>query len=140
MNQAEVRKSIENILSQSYTGTMATVKNNKPYSRYMTFLNEELMLYTITNKETDKAEEVANNPHTHILLGYEGEGFGDSYVEYEGTVTIKDDEAWKKKLWHDSMKAWFDGPEDPSLIVLEITPTDIHLMNKQGQPPITLEL
>ena len=31
-------KSIEKILNDSHTGTMATVKNNKTHSRYMIFL------------------------------------------------------------------------------------------------------
>lgn len=140
MNQEKLKESIEHILNNSFTGTMATVKNNVPYSRYMTFLNQNLVLYTLTHKETDKVEEVAENPHTHILLGYEGDGFGDSYVEFSGKVTILDDDQWKQKLWNDSMKAWFNGPEDPNLIVLKITPTSIILMNKQGQPPESLEL
>ncbi|RLL46721.1 general stress protein [Oceanobacillus piezotolerans] len=140
MEQQEVRKHIEQIITESSTGIMATVKGNKPHSRYMTFFNEDLTLYTPTSRDTDKTEEISENPNTHILLGYDGEGFGDSYVEYEGKVTIKEDEELKKKIWDDNMKIWFDGPEDPDLIVLEIKPNQIRLMNKKGTPPETLEL
>ena len=139
MNQQEVKESVENILDNSYTGIMATVKGNKPYSRYMTFFSDDLTLYTATSKDTDKVEEVEENPFTHILLGYEGDGFGDSYVEYQGKVTIKNDDDVKQQLWNDHMSAWFSGPDDPNLIVLEITPLEIQLMNKKGNPPETLK-
>lgn len=140
MEQQEVRKHIEQIITDSTTGIMATVKGNKPHSRYMTFFNEDLTLYTPTSRDTDKSEEISENPNTHILLGYDGEGFGDSYVEYLGEATIKEDEELKKKIWDDRMKVWFDGPEDPNLIVLQIKPNQIRLMNKKGTPPETLEL
>lgn len=136
----KIKESVENILNHSYTGPMATIKQNKPHSRYMTFFNDDLTLYTPTSKETDKAEDIEQNPYTHILLGYEGEGFGDVYVEYQGKVAIKNDEAMKKRLWNDYMKYWFDSPDDPNLIILEITPIAIRLMNKKGEPPESLEL
>lgn len=140
MEQHEVKKNIENIISNSSTGIMATVKGNMPHSRYMTFFNDGLTLYTPTGKDTDKAEEISENPNTHILLGYEGDGFGDEYVEYEGSITMKGDKQLKEKLWDDNMKAWFDGPDDPNLIVLQITPKQIRLKNKKGHPSETLEL
>lgn len=139
MDQEEIKTTIEDIISNSTIGPMATVKNNKPYTRYMTFQSEGLKLYTLTHRETDKVEEIDVNPYTHILLGYEGEGFGDAYIEYEGRTQIKENNEWKKELWNDHMKIWFEGPEDPNLIVLEITPIEIKLMNKQGQPPETLK-
>jgi general stress protein 26 len=139
MTQHDLRESIENILIHSSTGIMATVKKNRPHARYMTFFNKNLTLYTPTSKDTDKSEEVSENPHTHILLGYEGEGLGDSYVEYEGEVTIKDDAELKNKLWNEHMKPWFDGPEDPNLIILQIKPTQIRLMNKKRNSPEILD-
>lgn len=140
MEQSELRTIIENILEQSDIGTMATIKNNKPYSRYMTFFHKDLKLYTATSKETDKTEELKDNPHTHVLLGYEGEGFGDDYVEYEGKVTITHSKELKKKLWNTYMEPYFNGPKDPNYIVLEIEPQRILLMNKQGVSPKVLEL
>ncbi|MFC4559775.1 pyridoxamine 5'-phosphate oxidase family protein [Virgibacillus kekensis] len=135
-----VKAKIEKILNEHNVGPMATVQQNKPHSRYMTFFAEELKLYTATSKETHKTEELDANPYTHILLGYEGQGIGDEYVEYEGKVAISSSDEIKKKLWNDHMKPWFEGPEDPSYIVLEIQPIQIRLMNKKGQPPKVLEL
>lgn len=140
MSQSETKAAIEKILENSKIGTMATVQQNKPHTRYMTFFRNGLSLYTATSKNTHKAEEIEENPYTHILLGYEGEGFGDAYVEYEGKARITNSEELKGELWNSNMENWFDELDDPNYIVLEITPVQISLLNKKGVEPKTLEL
>jgi general stress protein 26 len=129
-----------NILNESRIGTMATVQNNKPHSRYMTFFNEDFTLYTPTSKSTHKVEDIEANPNTHILIGYEGEGFGDAFLEIEGKVSESTDVSVKEKIWNDQMKNWFKGPDDPEMVVLVVKPTLIRLMNKSGKPPETIEI
>ncbi|WP_338780467.1 pyridoxamine 5'-phosphate oxidase family protein [Metabacillus sp. FJAT-52054] len=140
MDQQQLREQIVKLIDQNKIGTLATVKNGKPHSRYMTFSNENLTLYTPTDIETHKVEEVDENPNVHILLGYDGEGFGDTYVEIEGKASIEKSEELKQRLWDDNMKMWFDGPHDDNYIILKITPDQIRLMNKKGEPPHTLEV
>ncbi|ARI78900.1 pyridoxamine 5'-phosphate oxidase family protein [Halobacillus mangrovi] len=141
MNQEELRKKIYHIMDQHKVGTLATVKGNKPHTRYMTFSNDdEFTFYTPTNKETHKAEEIDENPHVHILIGYEGEGYGDSYLEVEGQAKIRDDQKIKDWLWTEQMERWFSGKGDPEYIVLEIYPESIRLMNADADTPETLEL
>jgi general stress protein 26 len=137
---SSVKEQILSIIDNNHVGTMATIYDNKPRSRYMTFFNDNLTLYTATSKDTHKTEDVEQNPYTHILLGYEGEGIGDEYVEIEGKVSESDDESVKEKVWNEHLEPWFDGPEDPKLVILQINPEQIRLMNKKGQPPQTLEL
>ena len=127
------------ILSESFIGTMATVQGNKPHSRYMTFFNNEFTLYTATSTDTHKVDELQANPNTHILIGYEGKGFGDAYLEIEGTVEQSTDESMKEKVWNKLLKGWFDGPEDPKLVILKVTPTQLRLMNKKGEAPQVIE-
>lgn len=128
------------ILEKNMIGTMATVQDNKPHTRYMTFFNDNFTLYTATSKKTHKAEELKQNPNTHILLGYDGHGFGDSFLEIEGTVIESDDEAMKEKVWNKALKGWFEGPEDPDLLILKVTPTKIRVMNTKGEEPQVVEL
>lgn len=128
------------ILDKNLIGTMATVQHNKPHSRYMTFFNEDFTLYTATSKKTHKAEELQQNPNTHILLGYDGHGLGDSFLEIEGTVIESDDKTMKEKVWNKALKGWFDGPEDPDLLILKVTPTQMRLMNTKGEEPQVIEL
>jgi len=128
------------ILDKNMIGTMATVQQNKPHSRYMTFFNDNFTLYTATSKKTHKADELKQNPNTHILLGYDGNGFGDSFLEIEGTVLESDDEAMKEKVWNKALKGWFEGPEDPDLLILKVTLTKMRLMNTKGEEPQVIEL
>jgi len=46
---------------------MSTVSGGKLVSRYLTFFNEGFILYTLTNKRTDKVKELEKNPYTFIL-------------------------------------------------------------------------
>lgn len=141
VKQEQVRAQVEQILESDLVGPMATVKGKMPHSRYMTFCHDNLTLYTLTSKQTDKVDDIEQNPYTHIILGYEGGGFGDAYVEYEGKVNVNDSPELKKKLWSDHANIYFDGPDDPNLTVLEIQPLHIRLMNKKGQEtPQELEI
>ncbi|KAB8127487.1 general stress protein [Gracilibacillus oryzae] len=140
MSNQDIRKQIENILENSHVGTLATIKQDRPHSRYMTYTHDGLKLFTATSSDTDKVDEIEKNPYTHILLGYEGDGFGDAYVEYQGKVKINESEDLKEELWNSYMENWFDGPNDPKYIVLEIEPLAIRLMNKNGQEPKELDL
>ncbi len=133
------KKTALKILKESSVGTMATIQQNKPHTRYMTFFSDEFTLYTATSKQTQKVDELEGNPHTHILIGYDGEGFGDDFLEIEGTVTISDDESLKEKIWNEHMKPWFSGPEDPDLVILKVEPVTIRLMNKKGEEPHIIE-
>ncbi|MFC3041136.1 pyridoxamine 5'-phosphate oxidase family protein [Virgibacillus xinjiangensis] len=140
MDQKDIQSTVEKILQESSVGTMATIKEDKPHSRYMTFYHEGMKLYTPTSKDTDKIDELEANPYTHILIGYEGEGFGDDYVEYQGKVSLNDSEEMRSRLWTHDMEMYLEGPHDPNFIVLEIEPVAVRLMNKTGQPPQELEL
>ncbi len=70
-----------------------------------------------------------------MLLGYDGEGFGDSFIEFQGKATIRDDKALKKQFWNEALSSYFDGPDDDSFVLLELKPTTIRLMNKGSKPP-----
>lgn len=130
----------EKILDDNLVGTMATIKNNKPHTRFMTFFNDHFTLYTVTSKETEKVDELSKNPYTHILIGYDGKGFGDRYLEIEGKVEISSDEAMREKVWNKLLRFWFDGPDDPRMIVLKITPIHMRVMNTKGKEPKEVEL
>ncbi|MBM7554313.1 pyridoxamine 5'-phosphate oxidase family protein [Thalassobacillus pellis] len=140
MNEQELKDKIMKILESNQVGTLASVKNNRPHSRFMTFFNEGTTFYTPTSRETHKAEEIDANPYVHILIGYGGEGFGDAYLEVEGKAVIKEDQELKEKLWNEYMENWFEGPSDPEYIVLEIEPEQIRLMNAKEKSPQTLKL
>ncbi|MGE7183147.1 pyridoxamine 5'-phosphate oxidase family protein [Peribacillus sp. NPDC006672] len=140
MSQNQLKEKVLNIIRDHKIGVLSSVENNKPHSRYMTFFNEELTLYTPTSANTEKTDEIEKNPNVHILIGYEYEGLGDSYLEISGTSKINDSQELKDKLWNESFENWFDGPKDPNYLILQIKPESIRLMNNNGQPPQELTL
>ena len=129
----------EKILDHNMVGTMATIEGNKPHSRYMTFFNDNFTLYTVTSNHTHKVEELSKNPYTHILIGYDGKGFGDEFLEIEGKVEISSDDSMREKVWNKLLKPWFSGPDDPKLVILKVTPSQIKLMNTKGEDPKFVE-
>lgn len=140
MSQKELKQKVLNLLDEQKVGTLATVEQNQPHTRYMTFFHEGLTLYTPTSKETHKAEEIEKNPNVHILIGYSGEGFGDTYAEIAGTATLTDDSKLIDRLWSDEMEKWFKGKDDPNLVILKIDPTSIRYMNEGSRTPAELSL
>lgn len=140
MPQEELKQKVLNLLDEQKVGTLATVEQNQPHTRYMTFFHEGLTLYTPTSKETHKAEEIEKNPNVHILIGYSGEGFGDTYAEIAGTASLTDDPELIDRLWSDEMEKWFKGKDDPNLVILKIDPTSIRYMNEGSRTPAELSL
>ena len=128
MEQQKIVEEIENILNISKVGVMSTISGNKPNSRYMIFYNEGHTLYTKTDKDSLKVDEIDKNPSTHVLLGYE-ETSNDSFLEIDGTVEVVEDKETLDWLWQNQDKTYFDSKTDPNFTVLKINPESIRVMN-----------
>lgn len=101
--------------------SFATIEGNKPKQRYMVLFNEGLSLHLATNRQTHKVEELEENPHVSLLVGYEIGGSKD-VIEIEGTCSISKEDSLRKKLWNPELEKWFTGPDDPNYVILDIKP------------------
>ncbi len=128
MNKKKAIEEIKHILDVSKVGVLSTAHNNLPKSRYMMFYNDEEVLYTKTNKDSFKVEEIESNPDVYILLGYE-ETKNRSYVEFAGKAEIVEDQETIDWLWNKQDKSFFESKNDPQLTVLKISPTEVKLLN-----------
>ncbi|MFS0782720.1 pyridoxamine 5'-phosphate oxidase family protein [Bacillus sp. 1P06AnD] len=133
MTKDQAVQKLSAILEDSRVGVLSSVKQNKPKARYMTFFNDGSTLYTPTSADTCKVDELEKNPSVHVIVGYEGEGFGDAYVEIEGHATISENQSLKEKMWDDSFKAMFTGDNDPDYVILEIKPAQMTINNRKQQ-------
>ena len=80
------------VINNNKIGAMATLSGEKPYGRYMTFTNEQFTLYTTTEGDSQKVQDLQTNPYVHILLGLSNNDASSPYIEYTGKLTdIKDD-------------------------------------------------
>lgn len=136
----DLKEKVKKIISNHRTGVLSSVVNNKPHSRYMTFYNNNLTLYTPTKRDTEKIAEIRKNPAVSVLLGYEKKGQSDAYVEITGTADINDSQELKNQYWDESYKKWFDSPEDPNYVFLQIQPETVRILNMVGEPPQELTL
>jgi general stress protein 26 len=140
MSQQDLKSQVMKIISDHKIGVLSTVENNKPHSRYMTFYHEDLTLFTPTKMDTEKTEEIKKNPYVSVLLGYEEKGQSDAYVEVLGTSSINDSQDLKKKYWDEAFNQWFQGPDDPNYVFLQIQPETVRLLNLNGEKTQELNL
>ncbi len=128
------------LIQNHKVGTLATISHQKPFSRFMLFFNDDLVLYTATNKNTHKVEDMKENPHVHILLGNNCKSWDNPYVEVEGTVSVEESMELKEKFWNDHLKSWIPGADDPSYLLLKITPTHYRYFQNSLSEAETLSL
>lgn len=128
----DIKEKALKIMDKNDVGVMATISENKPMARYMSFYSEEFTLYTIMDKRTEKVEDLEVNPNVFVLLGYEEGIIDKDYVEVEGQVSMVKNQEIIDKSWNDYMDKQYSSKEDPNILVLEIKPTRINVKNKKG--------
>jgi general stress protein 26 len=129
MHQEQINEEVIRILSEHKVGTLSTMKGDQPFSRYMIFRNEGFTLYTISSKATEKVQDILENNKVHILLGFEGGGYGKPYIDMTAEATIHDEKELKDKFWHDNFRKYLSGPDDPNYIVIRCEPKRVRLIN-----------
>ncbi|TDL77806.1 general stress protein [Peribacillus frigoritolerans] len=140
MDMSEAKEKVLQMFKEHKIGTLATIRQNKPFSRFMLFFHDELTLYTATNKDTHKAEDIESNPNVHVLLGFEGDGWKNDYAEIEGNASVEESAELKEKFWNKELKEWISGPDDPNYLLLKISPQSIRYYQKAGSKPEIIEL
>jgi general stress protein 26 len=136
----DLKNKLLEVVQNHKVGTLATISQNKPFSRFMLFFNQDLVLYTATNKDTHKVEDINANPNVHILLGNDCKGWDDPYVEVEGTVMVEESKELKEKFWNEHLKNWIPSADDPDYMLLKISPSSYRYFEKSSSEPETLSL
>ncbi|WP_404469757.1 pyridoxamine 5'-phosphate oxidase family protein [Sutcliffiella horikoshii] len=135
----DLKSKITSMFSNHKIGTLATIRGDRPYSRFMLFFNEDLVLYCATNEHTHKIEDIKANPHVHILLGMEGTSWKQPYAEIEAEASFEDSLDLKKKFWDEKLSEWITSPDDPEYLLLKLTPSVIRYYEKAGSEAEVLE-
>ncbi|MEB7853035.1 pyridoxamine 5'-phosphate oxidase family protein [Staphylococcus equorum] len=128
MNNTNLTNKINEILNTSRVGVLSTAYNNVPNSRYMIFYNDGNTLYTKTNVNSIKIDEIESNPRAHILIGYDDTN-NRSFLEIDATLSIAQDQETIDWLWQNQDKSFFDNKTDPELCVVKAQPQSIKIMN-----------
>ncbi len=133
MDNRELEQTIIKVLDNNKFGSFGTIEaGNKPKVRYMAVYHEELNIYLATSRKTHKVEELQDNPHAFLLLGYEAGG-GKDVLGIEATVAVTENEGLRSKVWSKELEQWFTGPDDPDYVILRLTPTRMEYAGKDKQ-------
>jgi general stress protein 26 len=95
--------------------------DGKLYSRPMFTQREDREdgLWFFTERSSAKAQQVQG--HADVNLSYADPG-KNVYVSVAGTARIVDDPELERELWNAMNGAFFDGPDDPDLVLLQVEP------------------
>ena len=126
-----LKEKILSIINDNNIGTMATLNGRQPYVRYMTFTNEDFVLYATTTEDSQKVMDLNENPYTHILLGYMKEDMDAPYVEITAKLSEIKDDTLKLKITN-FFKDIFTS-EEGEMVTIQLDPISIKLMN-DGEP------
>jgi len=135
----EAKEKALKILDKNEVGVLATVSGNKPVARYMDFKSDDFVLYTVTDKRTEKVEDIEANNHAFVLIGYEEGVFDKDYLEIEATVSLTQDQDLIDRAWNDYMDDTYKGKDDPNVLVLKLTPQKVTLKLKKDDKSVPVE-
>ena len=88
---------------------------------------DEGRIYILANKGEDSDQQIQDD--SDVALSFQK---GVTYVVVHGRAQASDDRARIRELWNAFDKAWWDGPEDPRIRLLTITPTRAEYWESPG--------
>ena len=141
MEKAELKQHILDLIREPQLACLATIKDGRPWVRYvMTHGADDLTLYTATFAASRKVAQIKSDPHVHVTLGGRRDDMNHPYANIAATAQVLTDDASKKRIWSEGLKAYFSGPDDPNLVVLKMTPLLIEYMSPGKMMPDIYEV
>ncbi|MES2622951.1 MAG: pyridoxamine 5'-phosphate oxidase family protein [Patescibacteria group bacterium] len=86
-------------------------------------------IWFMTSKESNKAKEIQHN--NSVALTY-ADGNGITFVSLTGKAKFVEDKEKIKEYWNPFLKAWFEGPEDPNITLIEVMVSRAEYWDNKG--------
>jgi general stress protein 26 len=136
MKKTELKNKIAELISKPQMASVATIKDGKPWTRYMILYGEpDLTLYTTTFSSARKVEQIKKDNNVNVIIGGDQEHFKNPHINVQAKAEILTDIETKKKHWCDHLKIFFSGPEDPNFSVIKISPEAIEYTSGDALEP-----
>jgi general stress protein 26 len=84
-------------------------------------------LWFVTDVTSPKMGDIGAEPD--ILLAFQD---SRRYLTVNGEADVVRSPEKIRELWKESFKLWFEGPEDPRLVLLKVTPEDAEYWDTSG--------
>ena len=116
---------------------LSTLSQGHIVSRPMSVqeIGEDGTLRFLTSVASHKVEEIAENESVGVTFVDSG---AETYVSISGHARITNNREQIAEFWNPFYKAWFDGPDDPTIRVAEITPTSAEYWVTKGGKIVSL--
>ena len=78
-------------------------------------------LWFATRRDSGKVDELEDD--ARVCLTYV-DAQGREWVSVSGRAKVVNDRKKAEEFWSDAWKNWFEGPEDPQLVLIEVEPDE----------------
>lgn len=89
-----------------------------------TVRRERHAIYFLTEATSTKVPQIATFPDVMVAFADEG---SNKFVTFRGRAQVTNDRALIRDLWTPFAKAWWDGPDDPSIRAVTVEPSQAEL-------------
>lgn len=121
----ELREKILEVTGGPHTAAVATLDGDLPAVRFMLLIGfPDMTLVGGTGRNSRKVTQLEKNPDVAIAI-WSGKKITDPYVEIRARVKVLDDAATRKKYWNPAFVPYFRSVENPDLVILHFTASEI---------------
>jgi general stress protein 26 len=89
--------------------------------------SEDGSIWFITGADTHKVDEIAQDTHLLAVMQKDRQ-----FLSVSGRGELHRDKARIHKVWKESFRAWFDGKDDPNIVLIRLNPTDAEYWDNKG--------
>ncbi|MDQ2664771.1 MAG: pyridoxamine 5'-phosphate oxidase family protein [Gemmatimonadota bacterium] len=116
---------------------LSTISDGKIVTRPMSAqdMAADGTIFFLTNVESHKVDEIAHYPSVNVSFCDSG---SETYVSVAGSAKVTNDRALIRKFWNPFYKAWFEGPDDPTIRALAVTPVSAEYWITKGGKIVSL--
>jgi general stress protein 26 len=127
-DQTRVWELMEKIAFCMFSSLDGEEIRSRPMAAYVE--RDENRILFLTDVDSAKDEEVEARPNVNLAFADAG---SHSYVSVTGRAKVTNDREKIREIFDVPAKAWWDGPEDPALRLLVVTPHDAEYWDSPGK-------
>ena len=126
------REELRTVLEEFDTAMLVTKDDEgAPRARPMAVRQRQndTALWFVTANETAKVEEIERDPMVAAVFYRDRDR---AWVSVSGRAALVRDAQRTKELWSPVMKAWFDSPDDPNILLIRVEPHHAEFYEPKG--------
>ncbi|MGZ3418957.1 MAG: pyridoxamine 5'-phosphate oxidase family protein [Polyangiales bacterium] len=119
-NESGSRDELRELLKQFRTAFLVTHEGaGRPRGRPLAIakVEDDATVWFATASHSPKVAEIANDAAACVLCHRDRD---EAWVSLSGAATLVRDRAKIAELWGANMKPWFEGPDDPAIVLVKV--------------------